>query len=212
MEENKGVNPSESPTEKKEPESVREDEKTPEQPSKFEETLKMEEKTVPYSRFKEVIEEKNRLENEIKELKSLPSSDEVLSQKYPNWDLLDENQQIMIRNQEALQQELAEMKAEKEKERNFAKTISEFPELKESEIEFKDYCEQNPKINMTTLAKSFLFDKKPKRAGLEEPTGGNKTIPSEGLTVEEVKRIRETDEKLFARLVREGRINVKKLK
>ena len=212
MEENKGVNPSASPTGEKEPEPVREDEKTPEQQPKPEEKLKVEDKTVPYSRFKEKVDQVNKLEQELKELKSLPSSEEVLSQKYPEWEYLDETQKAIFKRQEALESELANLKAEKAKSDNFVKVLTEFPELKETETEFKDYCEQNPNTDIFILAKSFSFDKKPKRKGLEEPTGGEKTISTGGPTTEEVKRIRETDEKLFAKLVKEGRIDVKKLK
>ena len=212
MEENKGVNPPESPTGEPKPEPVREDDKTPEQPPKPEGELKVEEKTIPYLRFKDVIDEKNRLEARIKELESLPSSEEVLSQRYPDWDLLDDNQKVILKRQEVLEKELADIKAEKAKSEALTKAISDFPELKESETEFKDYCENYPQYDISVLAKSFLHDKKPSRAGLESPTGGDKSSIPFGLTVEEVKRIRETDEKLFAKLVREGRIDVKKLR
>lgn len=166
---------------------------------------------VPYSRFKDVVDKKKELEDKVRELEeSLSSSD--LSQKYPDWEMLDETQKAIIQKQEAQEKELKEMKAEKQWEGNLSKAMAEFPELKESADEFKDYCRENPQAGMATLAKSFLYDKKPVRRGLEAPTGGDKTAPSGGFTVDDVRRIRETDPKLFAKLVQEGRIDVKKLK
>ena len=47
MEEIKGVNPSESPTEEPKPEAISEDVKTPEQPPKLEGKQEVGEKTVP---------------------------------------------------------------------------------------------------------------------------------------------------------------------
>ena len=90
--------------------------------------------------------------------------------------------------------------------------MKEFPELKDSEDDFRSYCENNPQTDTSILARAFLHEKKPVRKGLEEPTGGEKSATSGELTVDDVKRIRETDEKLFEKLVKEGRIDVKKLK
>jgi hypothetical protein len=208
-----GVTP-ESPTGNV-PESVSEDAKTPEkQPEVKEESQMVEDKEemIPYSRFKQVVKERELLESRVKELETLPPSEEAISQKYPDWDLMDEGQRAIALRQEALEKELKELKARDAWEKSFSKTLDEFPDLKESVTEFKDYCQQNPTTSISTLAKSFLFDKKPIRKGLEKPTGGEKTMPTSGFTTEEVKRIRETDEKLFEKLVREGRIDTRKLK
>ena len=124
--------------------------------------------------------------------------------------MLDDNQRLILKKQEALEKELADIKLEKAKSEAFTKVISDFPELKENETEFQDYCSRYPDYDISLLAKSFLHDKKPAKIGLEAPTGGDKTSFHSGLTIEEVKRIRETDEKLFAKLVREGRIDAKK--
>ena len=169
-------------------------------------------------KFSESSKEAQRLLEENKKLQaklakaSETSSETVFLEKHPDWEYLDDTQKSIIRRQEELDKELKEMKKTKERETKFSKILSEFPELKDSSDEFKDYCEENAQTDMTTLAKSFLFDKKPARKGLESPTGGDKTPPSGGFTTDDVKRIRENDPKLFEKLIREGRIDTRKLK
>jgi len=212
MEEIKGVNPSESPTEEPKPEAISEDVKTPEQPPKLEGKQEVGEKTVPYSRFSDVIKERDQLKTRVGELETSPPSEESFSTKYPDWDMLSDNEKTIIKKQEEQEREITKLKTEKARGEAFNKALTDFSDLGESRDEFKDYCEQNPNLDISMLAKSFLFDKKPNRKGLEEPTGGEKSMPTDGMPAEEVGRIRENDPRLFAKLIREGRIDAKKIK
>ena len=184
--------PQPSPAQPSEP--VREDVKTPE-PA---------EKTVPYSRFQEVIDQKNKLEEKVKELETAGSP--LKDEEY-----LTDQEKELLRRQEATERELAEIKAERDFTKNLNAVMAQYPELRDLEVDFKEYISTR-KGDIFDLAKAFLFEKRSERKGLEGPTGGLNEPPSTHYTIEEIKRIRETDEKLFAKLVREGRIDTKKLK
>ena len=141
-------------------------------------------------------------------------SDESLIAKYPDWDMLTDGEKTLLKRQEALEIELAEMKEDKAWDRDLSKAKTNFPELSEKEKEFKEYCYKYPKgVDVETLARAFLFEsKKPiqePRKGLEKPTAGPIQPAGGEMTAEDIQRIRETDEKLYVQLLRSGKIKAK---
>jgi hypothetical protein len=132
-----------------------------------------------------------------------------LAKKYPEWDMLTETEKMILEKQEQTEKDLAEMRQEKERHKNLEITKEKFPELNVSSREFETYCEKYPHVDVDTLAKSFLFEKNPpvekQRKGLEKPSGGAKTPVADGWTVEEVQRLRTTDEKKYLELVKKGK-------
>ena len=94
-----------------------------------------------------------------------------------------------------------------------AEVIEAHPELKESWSEFEKFREDedNKGMNLKTAAKSFLIEKgilSPQRKGLEKTTGGSKIPPSTGMTVDEVKNLRETNFRKYTEMLKKGQIKV----
>ncbi len=164
---------------------------------------------VPYERFREVNEKAKALEEELKKIKEESSvSPEKLAEQYPDWELMTESEKWMAK-------ELIQLKEKARWEEDLAKAKKTFPSLETKESEFKDYCYKFPKsVDVEVLAKSFLFDsvkpepevvKEPSK-GLEKPTGGSRQVPSPGMTLEDITRLRENQPKLYEKMIREGKI------
>jgi len=92
--------------------------------------------------------------------------------------------------------------------------IIAYPILKDKMIEFKEFCDHpdNKGMNMKTSAKAFITEKglleKP-RKGLEQPTGGDRTPQSTGMTAEEVRKLRTTDHRKYKDMLSKGLIQIK---
>ena len=105
--------------------------------------------------------------------------------------------------------ELSEIKGKLNK----SEVISSYPILKESWDEFEEFrsSDENKGMNMRTAAKAFLTEKgllEPIRKGLEKPTGGPRVPISSGMSVEEVKHLRENDFKKYQVMLLKGQIKI----
>jgi len=103
--------------------------------------------------------------------------------------------------------ELAEVKGKLQK----SEVIESYPALKELWSDFEEFRTEsdNKGMNMKTAAKAFLTEKgllEPKRKGLEKPTGGPRTPQLTGMTVEDVKHLRETNYKKYEEMLKKGQI------
>jgi hypothetical protein len=180
--------------------------------------------TTGFKKFTESAKEANRLLERNKELEEKlaqageNSLEKDLSVRYPDWDLMTESEKILAKNQERIDKQLAELAEEKAWDKNFTKVRSKYSKLADKENEFKEFCNRHPKgVDTETLAKSFLFDDKTpvkeetkERKGLERPTAGPNKISTPGMTLEDIKRLREEQPKLYAKMLKEGRLNVPK--
>jgi len=66
-------------------------------------------------------------------------------------------------------------------------------------------------MNIKTAAKAFLIENgltSPTRTGLEKPTGGSRTPTPKGLSVEDVKNLRENHPKEYEKKLLSGEIKV----
>jgi hypothetical protein len=153
-------------------------------------------------------------------------TDEAMRKLYPEWDQLDEyNKRVLIR-QEALAMQTAntqakqlEIEARQKLEDQLDDVVdnSEFaPKLKGKEMEFKRFA-RNPKnrgIAAETLAKAFLFDAEdetpvptPMAEALPAGSGGPRgDLKPKKISIEEARKIRETDYKRYVELVKTGQI------
>ena len=147
-------------------------------------------------------------------------SEDDLMVKYPDWDLLTEAEKSILRRVEAYEKDIAELKEEKAWQKDFNEARKQFPILADREQEFKEYCYKYPRsVDATTLAKSFLYEEKEtpiapaesQRKGLETPTSGVKEGITPGLTWEDVTRLRETQPRVYEKMIREGKLNTKKI-
>lgn len=165
------------------------------------------EKTIPYDRFQEVIKDKNALEEELKKLKDSSISSEKIAE-LPDFEYMTDSEKWMAKK-------LIQLEEKTKWEEDLAKAKKSFPDLGDKEVEFKDYCYKFPKsVDVEVLAKSFLFDSKPQvkevqsnpTQGLEKPTGGSRQSPVSETSLEDVKRLRENQPKLYEKMIREGKL------
>lgn len=217
-------NPNLSGDEKSQTPQKTEGEPTPEKTSEPTAELPVEPEIDYKTKFSEstrenqrILKEKAELEAKLAEKASETSLETEIISKYPEWDMMTETEKILLKRQEETEKKLARLEEEKQWQEDLTKSIVKFPELSEQTEEFKEFCSQYPKgVDMETLAKSFLFDKRPAeeklRKGLEKPSGGTKVPISDGWKSEDVARLRETDEKKYLELVRKGIIKGKDIK
>lgn len=170
-------------------------------------------------KFSESTREAQRLLEENKSLNAkIGDLEAKLAQPAPDegsdYQYLTEAEKRMYRELEELKAKHAAIEAKQAKEDELSKAIGEFAELNGREKEFRTYCE-GKSGDYSILAKAFLFENKqtPKRKGLEKPSGGDKSAPaSEEITAEKLAQIRQNDEKLYEKLVKEGRVDFRNLK
>lgn len=90
----------------------------------------------------------------------------------------------------------------------------EYPLLADKQTEFAEFLkdDENSKISLQKAAKLFLVEQgllsTPIRKGLEQPVGGGHTPPATGLSVEDIKLLRETQPRKYQRMIQDGTINV----
>lgn len=89
---------------------------------------------------------------------------------------------------------------------------SQFPAIKDKAAEFENFRSENPGMKLETAAKAFLVEndlfEKPARKGLERQSGGGRTAPKEGMSVEDVADLRVNNFRKYSQLLREGKIQV----
>lgn len=170
-----------------------------------------------------LLKEKEQLATEKADLEaklaqaSESSFERDLSVKFPDWDLMTESEKILAKNQERIDKQMATIQQEKAWDKDFVKTKTKYPKLAEKENEFKEFCDKHKGVDSETLAKSFLFDdtillkaEVKERKGLEKPTAGPNKISTPGMSLEDIKRLREDQPRLYEKMIREGRLNVPK--
>lgn len=109
----------------------------------------------------------------------------------------------------SLKAELADIKNRQQK----SEVLESYPKLKELWSDFEEFRSNsdNKGMNMRTAAKAFLVEKEllePQRKGLEKPTGGPRVPLSSGMSVEDVKHLRETDFKKYLEMTQKGLIKI----
>lgn len=106
-----------------------------------------------------------------------------------------------------LQRKLAQMEEKNQLESLYA----QYPVLKDKIAEFDEYRNANPGMQLTTSAKAFLAEhdllsQAPKRKGLEKAGGGQRTPPTGKISVEDAKRLRETNYNEYKKQLMAGKI------
>ena len=163
---------------------------------------------VPLSAVREEREHIKILEEELRKLKESPISSEQFATDIPDWDLMTESERYLAK-------ELLQLKEKAKWEEDITRARKAFPDLAGKETEFKDYCSKFPKaMDVEVLAKSFLFKPaepapeapKPAPKGLEKPTGGSRQTISPEMSLEDITRLRETQPKVYEKMIREGKL------
>lgn len=158
------------------------------------ETPKSGDKTDPNLLLKSLQEEREKrrlMEEELLALKAIHSE--------PSYQSDDER----IAKLEAQIQQLTDKE-------QLTRVYSQFPELKDF-AEFDEYRKEFPQTKLENVAKLFLTEKGvmgTPRKGLEKTTGGNKQPQQTGMSVEDVKLLRETNFKKYQKMLMEGKLKV----
>lgn len=190
---------------------VREDVTTPEseEQAKVDESAnqapatsdQLEKQVVNYSRLREEIKKRKALEAELQSLKSSAALSEDTD------DESDDTEPDTLKSEvSTLKSELKELREERE----LTKALHKFPALSSKLEDFAQYREEHPEYPVDTAAKLFIVDRdlyqpSPERKGLEKPTSGPKAPATGGYTPDQVKQIRESDPRLYTRLIRAGK-------
>lgn len=90
---------------------------------------------------------------------------------------------------------------------------AQYPVLKEKFAEFDEYRLTNPGMSLTVAAKAFLAEhdllgQAPKRKGLEKAGGGVRTPPTGKMSVDDAKRLRETNYNEYRKMLMAGKIQI----
>ena len=102
-------------------------------------------------------------------------------------------------------------------ERELDKIFNQYPQLGDKKTEFNEFREQYPNISAEKVAKLFLSESgllssNPERKGLEKPTSGAKPTQPAGISGDDVKRLRETDEKKWLSMITSGKLKSSDIK
>jgi len=185
-----------------------------------------EERTRLHAQLDHSREKAKQLGEEVESLRQTPPapSDTDFARKVPYWEDLTPMEQQLHKEQDQLKREVAGLKtalnsslSKQEREDSLTKTLKEYPQLKESEEDFRNFCSQadNAGAGVAALAKAFLYEQakeegareereKAEQVGLETATGGDREPPQEGYTEEEIAQIKLSDPKRYERLIKEG--------
>ena len=158
---------------------------------------------VPYQALEEERKKSKEAEEQLKNLTPAPSEPE------PEDDVFSEEGKALKGDIKALNEKLRSL----EKREARKEVEIEFPILKERKEEFETFLEdeENSRISIRKAAQLFLAEQnllveKPKRKGLEKPTGGGQVIPEPKLTAEEIDDMMKNDWRRYEKLLREGKI------
>ena len=149
------------------------------------------------------------------------STEENMSEKYPDWEFMDESQRNILLKVQGLENELQEFRVEKEKikaisqwEQDFKNLTQKSPELKEQQDKFKEFTgkEEYKNIPLSVLSELFIA-KMPKQqqeySGLEKNVSGERK-PNTGLSFDDISLLRKTNPQKYMRLIKEKRLKMPK--
>lgn len=137
-----------------------------------------------------------KAEAKVEELKAQPDlqDNEVLSE-------------VDDEELETVKSEVADLKAQLQK----AEVVERHPEMKDAWDKFEEFRAdpENKGMNMKTAAKAFRIENglaEPVRQGLEKQTGGDRVPISQGMSIDEVRKLRENDSRKYLDMVKKGLI------
>jgi len=95
--------------------------------------------------------------------------------------------------------------------------LSKHPVLNDNLVEFDDYRQGYPGLDLDKVAMVFLTEKgllapKVRRVGLEQPQGGTQVAPSTKMTVEELEKLRTDNPRQYIKMLRKGEIKLSEIK
>lgn len=90
--------------------------------------------------------------------------------------------------------------------------LSKYPALRDKQVEFDEFRNEYPQLELEKVAKVFLVENNlinanTERKGLEKATSGEKGAVKKGMSEEDVKRLRETQPRKYEKMLRDGRLN-----
>jgi len=147
--------------------------------------------------LQEEREKRRQLEEENEALKSSTLSEDIPSDEGKALKKLIDDQNAKI--------------AKLEDEKQLDKVYAQFPDIKGLSSEFETYKAEFPRHKLENVAKLFLAEKgllDTSRKGLEKSTGGTRVPLSSGMSVEDVKTLRETNFRQYQDMLRKGQIKV----
>ena len=157
---------------------------------------------------KQLFERAKKAETAEKELKERVK--ELENQQVPSDSFVYGNEDKTAQEVSDLTRRLDEIEDKQELDALYAK----FPVIKDKLEEFNTFRQDYPRHKLENIAKLFLaendlLEAPPAREGLEKPTSGARVAPtSKKMSVDDVRRLRETNYEEYRKMVKEGRIDL----
>lgn len=174
-----------------------------------EETINVEELKRRAEVSSQNFERAKKAENELKELRAKLLDKPNTPVEIPEEAMSDEGKALKEKIS-ALERTLNTF----QEKASLSTVFSQYPALKDKQAEFEEFRSEYPGMALDKLAKVFVIENglatppAPKRVGLEKPTGGPKNTPKpQGMSIEDVQRIRTSQPKLYQKMLKDGRIN-----
>ena len=149
------------------------------------------------------------LQEEREKRKLLEEKLALLESPVPSEEVFSDEGKILEKEISSLKSELSEVKTELTKK----DLLIAYPILKEKATEFEEFRAdpENAGMNLRTAAKAFLAENgliDAPRRGLERPTGGTRVPLTSGMTVDDVKNLRETNYRRYQEMLMKGQIKI----
>lgn len=159
------------------------------------------------------LQEERRLRKEAEERAAKAEADAAAlkaagTPSVPGQEFSDEGRAIIEEHVKPLRDEITSLK-----EQNALKDlVATYPALKDKLSDFEEYRKVYPQAPIENVAKLFLSERgllvSAPRMGLETTTGGDRTPAPSGMTVAEVKTLRETNYPKYRELVLSGKLEI----
>ena len=121
-------------------------------------------------------------------------------------DVYSDEGKLLKKELNSVRDELRSIREERELERVYA----QYPALKDKAQDFLQYRSgEHPRAKIESVAKLYLAEQgllEPQRKGLENPTGGDRQPVKTGMSVDDVKHLRETNYRKYLELLKKDQI------
>lgn len=154
-----------------------------------------------YAALKEERERRKEVELRLKELESVQQTPFV-----PDEDTWSDEGKNLKKHIDTVGSKMLELSEKLE----LQDIYTAYPQVRDNASDFNAFRREYPLVSLDKVAKLFLVEKGligQQRKGLESSTGGNKAPQPTGMSETDVKRLRETQPRRYAQLLREGKID-----
>lgn len=148
-----------------------------------------------------------REKRRLAEAKVAEQEAELLARNQPEADIYSDEGKVLLTRISNIEIQLTS----REEREMLVSVQAKFPQIKDKQAEFEQFRSENPGMKLETQAKAFLvendlFEPTIVRKGLEKSSGGGRVPVKEGMTQEEITKIRLENPRKFREMLKSGQI------